>query len=80
MNCNDLEIKRFYSEQTNLRSPVVSPVPIKRTAKLSMDVVKEVCDFASELDDLRKNAGSLSPTALLKNKLRSQLGDSDSPK
>jgi hypothetical protein len=80
MNQCDLGIKRFYSEQVTHKSPVVSPVPIKRTAKLSMDVAKEVYDFASEIDDLRRNAGSLSPTNLVKLKMCSRLGDSDSPK
>jgi hypothetical protein len=79
MDQKNLNVKRFYSEQTTFRSPVVSPVPVKRTAKLSMDVVKEVCDLASEIDDLRRTAGSLSPTNLMKHKLRSQLGDAESP-
>jgi len=74
-----LNVKRSQSENLSFQSKIVSPSPIRKSSKISLNVAKELFDLPSSLEEVDSNNMYGNASSLYKAKLFSLRNDTESP-
>ena len=75
-----LNVKRSQSDNLTFQSKIVSPSPIRKTSKISLNLAKELFDLPSSLEETDSTHMFGNPSSLYKSKFFSLRTETESPK